>query len=161
MQTVMIQFGYSEKATKNRKNIPIDLTLINKFKKRREISFKVLWPFQHIKTLIWLLFHFVVVPGPPKNIKALPVDKNSIMISWLRPGEPNGEILGYSLYMKTMEKGRQFTQDFSLGPHINYYTMSGLHQVRSKGSLGSIHILRKHGTGWVGSEKDIFISIST
>ena len=78
------------------------------------------------------------------------------MISWLPPGEPNGEILGYSLYMKTMEKGRQFTQDFSLGPHINYYTMSGLHQVRSKGSLGDIHILRKHGTGWVGSEKGIF-----
>ncbi len=51
------------------------------------------------------------------------------MISWLPPSEPNGDILGYSLYMKTMEQGRQFTQDFSLGPHINYYTMSGLHQV--------------------------------
>lgn len=69
------------------------------------------------------------VPGPPMNIKALPLDKNSIMISWLPPNHPNGEILGYSLYMKTMEKGRQFTQDFSLGSHINYYTMSGLHQV--------------------------------
>ena len=65
------------------------------------------------------------------NIKALPLDKNSIMISWLSPYEPNGQILGYSLYMKTMEKGRQFTQDFSLGAHINYYTMSGLHQVRA------------------------------
>lgn len=51
------------------------------------------------------------------------------MISWLPPSQPNGEILGYSLYMKTMEKGRQFAQDFSLGSHINYYTMSGLHQV--------------------------------
>ena len=69
------------------------------------------------------------------------------MISWLPPGEPNGEILGYSLYMKTMEKGRQFTQDFSLGPHINYYTMSGLHQVQSKGSLGAIHELRQHNFG--------------
>lgn len=63
------------------------------------------------------------------NIKALPLDRNSIMISWLPPSQPNGEILGYSLYMKTMEKGRQFAQDFSLGSHINYYTMSGLHQV--------------------------------
>ena len=74
---------------------------------------------------------YQIVPGPPMNIKALPLDKNSIMISWLSPYEPNGQILGYSLYMKTMEKGRQFTQDFSLGAHINYYTMSGLHQVRA------------------------------
>ena len=78
------------------------------------------------------------MPGPPNNIKALPVDKNSIMISWLPPGEPNGEILGYSLYMKTMEKGRQFTQDFSLGPRINYYTMSGLHQVQAM-HTGTFH----------------------
>lgn len=70
------------------------------------------------------------VPGPPSNIKALPVDKNSIMVSWLPPSKPNGEILGYALYMKTMEQGRQFTQDFSLGSHVNYYTMSGLHQVK-------------------------------
>ena len=84
------------------------------------------------------------------------------MISWLPPGEPNGEILGYSLYMKTMEKGRQFTQDFSLGPHINYYTMSGLHQVRSKGSLGNIHILRTMGLGaWVQKKAFLLVCIST
>ena len=77
-------------------------------------------------------FHFfgLAVPGSPSNIKALPVDRNSIMISWLPPEEPNGEILGYSLYMKTMERGRQFTQDFPLASHVHYYTMGGLNQVK-------------------------------
>ena len=74
---------------------------------------------------------WISVPGPPSNIKALPVDRNSIMISWMPPDKPNGEILGYSLYMKTMELGRQFTQDFPLASHVNYYTMGGLNQVQT------------------------------
>ena len=77
-----------------------------------------------------VFFLLDAVPGSPSNIKALPVDRNSIMISWLPPEEPNGEILGYSLYMKTMERGRQFTQDFPLASHVHYYTMGGLNQVR-------------------------------
>ena len=81
---------------------------------------------QNLKTCFTLQ---ITVPGPPSNIKALPVDRNSIMISWMPPNKPNGEILGYSLYMKTMELGRQFTQDFPLASHVNYYTMGGLNQV--------------------------------
>ena len=90
---------------------------------------------KYLSNYIWHLkvsfISQISVPGPPSNIKALPVDRNSIMISWMPPDKPNGEILGYSLYMKTMELGRQFTQDFPLASHVNYYTMGGLNQVHT------------------------------
>nr|XP_040566824.1 Down syndrome cell adhesion molecule-like protein Dscam2 [Lepeophtheirus salmonis] len=68
------------------------------------------------------------IPGSPQNIKALSLDQHSILISWLPPLTPNGRIIHHSVFMKTMEEGRQFTQNFEVYPPSTTYTIRGLNQ---------------------------------
>ena len=48
-----------------------------------------------------------LVPGPPRNIKALSVDSSQILVSWLPPSQANGNILSYTVHCKTMMGGQQ------------------------------------------------------
>lgn len=52
-----------------------------------------------------------IVPGPPANIKAAALTGESILISWLSPNKPNGQITHYTVYNR--EAGR-------IGKHISY-----------------------------------------
>ena len=67
MQTVMIQFGYSEKATKNRKNIPIYLTLISTLDSGINIG---------VRLLIYGIFSM----GYVLNKEGNPLKKSEIML---------------------------------------------------------------------------------
>ncbi len=40
------------------------------------------------------------VPGPPEQVKALAMSSDSILVTWTRPLEPNGNIVRYLVYMK-------------------------------------------------------------
>ncbi|CAG9792462.1 unnamed protein product [Diatraea saccharalis] len=40
------------------------------------------------------------VPGPPSAIKVVVASSTSILVSWRRPDQPNGEILYYTVYVK-------------------------------------------------------------
>nr|XP_021209307.1 Down syndrome cell adhesion molecule-like protein Dscam2 isoform X1 [Bombyx mori] len=40
------------------------------------------------------------VPGPPPDIKVLVTSATSLLISWKRPDQPNGEILHFTAYIK-------------------------------------------------------------
>ena len=55
-----------------------------------------------------------LVPGSPSNIKSLAVDSSSLLISWLPPTDPNGKIVSYTVYSKTMVDGRQETKDLEV-----------------------------------------------
>ncbi|PSN41375.1 Down syndrome cell adhesion molecule-like protein 1 [Blattella germanica] len=43
------------------------------------------------------------VPGPPEQIKALPMTSDSIMVAWTRPLEPNGNIIKYNVYYHSLQ----------------------------------------------------------
>ena len=68
------------------------------------------------------------VPGPPSDIKAISVDEHTILVSWLDPRAANGRVVMYSVFMKTMESGRQFTQKYEVYPPHNHFSVRGLNQ---------------------------------
>ena len=70
----------------------------------------------------------LTVPGPPSDIKAISVDEHTILVSWLEPRAANGRIIMYSVFMKTMESGRQFTQKYEVYPPHNHFSVRGLNQ---------------------------------
>ena len=45
------------------------------------------------------------VPDSPENISALPLSSSSILVYWLPPLHPAGQITGYCLHVKTMIGG--------------------------------------------------------
>ncbi|TRY70745.1 hypothetical protein TCAL_04830 [Tigriopus californicus] len=68
------------------------------------------------------------VPSSPANIKAIASDQNTVLISWIPPEYPNGDLTHYSVFMKTMESGRQFTQHFEVYPPNTMFSVRGLNQ---------------------------------
>ncbi len=68
------------------------------------------------------------MPGPPADVKAVPVDQHSVLVSWLVPANPNGQLTQFAVYMKTMEQGRQFTQHFEVYPPETFFLVRGLNQ---------------------------------
>ncbi|CAD7083563.1 unnamed protein product [Hermetia illucens] len=62
------------------------------------------------------------VPSAPQDIKAIPASSKRIIISWLPPANPNGEITGYTFYMSVMESGHEDgTHKRVLGPHVEVH----------------------------------------
>ena len=49
------------------------------------------------------------VPSPPQNIKAVPVTSHSILVTWLPPLSPAGDITGYAIHLSTMMAGQPIT----------------------------------------------------
>ncbi|KAJ0174157.1 hypothetical protein K1T71_010303 [Dendrolimus kikuchii] len=47
------------------------------------------------------------VPSAPADIKAVVSSRNKILVSWLPPTNPNGVLVGYTLYMSVIEDGRE------------------------------------------------------
>ena len=67
-------------------------------------------------------------PGAPANVKAIPMDRYTVLVAWMPPLNPNGHLIHYTIYMKTMEKSRgQYTRQFRVS--------SG----QSSASAGSYH----------------------
>jgi len=46
----------------------------------------------------------ISVPSAPANIKAVASAPNKILVAWLPPSEPNGVLVGYTLYIS--EEGK-------------------------------------------------------
>jgi hypothetical protein len=64
------------------------------------------------------------IPGPPSSVKALAMSDDSILVSWQYPGEPNGRVILYTVYIKELDRSR----DTAPKSHkVNYLQMS--HQV--------------------------------
>ncbi|XP_063226995.1 cell adhesion molecule Dscam2 [Bacillus rossius redtenbacheri] len=47
------------------------------------------------------------VPSPPADIKAVISSTNKILVSWLPPLFPNGQLTGYTFYMGIIEDGKE------------------------------------------------------
>ena len=43
---------------------------------------------------------FLLVPGTPAGIKALALTADSILVSWLPPLQPNGQVIQYTVYSR-------------------------------------------------------------
>lgn len=63
-------------------------------------------------------------------MKAASSDQHSVLVSWLPPAEPNGELTHYTVFMRTMEGGRQFNQHFRVYPPDTHFSVRGLNQVQ-------------------------------
>jgi len=50
------------------------------------------------------LIMLIAVPSAPANIKAAASAPNKILVAWLPPAEPNGVLVGYTLYIS--EEGK-------------------------------------------------------
>ncbi|XP_076342768.1 cell adhesion molecule Dscam1-like isoform X2 [Tachypleus tridentatus] len=61
------------------------------------------------------------VPGPPADIKAMPMLPDAIMISWRPPLNPNGIIRKYTLYQRTSTGTNKNTIKMTLPPSQRYY----------------------------------------
>ena len=86
-------------------------------------------------------------------MKAVSLDGQSIVVSWLDPDRMNGKLSHSTVFMKTMDSGhRQLTQSFKVYPspeaesmevaddRTHYYVARGLNQVRVRANfaLGNI-----------------------
>ncbi|XP_059489075.1 cell adhesion molecule Dscam2-like isoform X3 [Neocloeon triangulifer] len=49
------------------------------------------------------------VPESPDEIKVVPSSLSSLIVSWLPPSRPNGQIASYKVYMRTLEGGKERT----------------------------------------------------
>ncbi|XP_055679736.1 cell adhesion molecule Dscam2 isoform X1 [Lutzomyia longipalpis] len=62
------------------------------------------------------------VPSAPSAIKAIPASSTKIIVSWLPPLHPNGEITGYTFYMSVFEGGRdEGTHKKILAPNVEMH----------------------------------------
>uniref|UniRef100_A0A1B0GF88 Down syndrome cell adhesion molecule-like protein Dscam2 n=1 Tax=Glossina morsitans morsitans TaxID=37546 RepID=A0A1B0GF88_GLOMM len=62
------------------------------------------------------------VPSAPQAIKAIPASSTKIIVSWLPPEFPNGDITGYTFYMSMLEGGREEgTHKRVLGPYVEMH----------------------------------------
>ena len=60
-----------------------------------------------------MIFSHFLEPGAPANVKAITIDKHTVLVAWMPPFNKNGRILHYTIYMKTMESSRgQYTRQF-------------------------------------------------
>ena len=66
------------------------------------------------------------MPDAPSNVKAVSSDRHSVLVSWLPPIKPNGQLTHYSVFMKTMESGRQFTQHYETPSTDQAFLVRGL-----------------------------------
>ena len=48
-------------------------------------------------------------PSAPANIKAVPTSSSSILVTWLPPLTPAGDITGYAIHLSTMMAGQPIT----------------------------------------------------
>ena len=55
------------------------------------------------------------LPSPPANIKAVPLSPQSILVTWLPPLHPAGEITGYAIHLSTMMAGQTITDKIEVG----------------------------------------------
>ena len=55
------------------------------------------------------------LPSPPANIKAVPLSAQSILVTWLPPLHPAGEITGYAIHRSTMMAGQTITDKIEVG----------------------------------------------
>lgn len=44
------------------------------------------------------------LPGAPGSVKALAMSRDSILVSWQHPEEPNGKVLQYTIYIKELDR---------------------------------------------------------
>ncbi|XP_065334191.1 cell adhesion molecule Dscam2-like isoform X1 [Cloeon dipterum] len=49
------------------------------------------------------------VPESPDDIKVVASSASSLIVSWLPPSRPNGQMLSYKVYMRTLEGGKERT----------------------------------------------------
>ena len=61
------------------------------------------------------------VPSAPENIKAVPLSTHSILVTWLPPASPAGDITGYAIHLSTMMAGQPITDKIEVGHfHLSY-----------------------------------------
>ena len=61
------------------------------------------------------------VPSAPANIKAVPLSTHSILVTWLPPASPAGDITGYAIHLSTMMAGQPITDKIEVGHfHLSY-----------------------------------------
>ena len=78
------------------------------------------------------LNHVVIfsAPGVPANVKAAVLSATSVLITWLPPISPNGEITKYTLYIKDAESRHSNTDLKIISSHLNKYAVKDLLQSR-------------------------------
>ncbi|XP_055380718.1 cell adhesion molecule Dscam2 isoform X2 [Condylostylus longicornis] len=69
------------------------------------------------------------VPSAPQAIKAIPASSTKIIVSWLPPLYPNGDIVGYTFYMSVLEGGRtEGSHKRVLGAHVEMHETQRLQE---------------------------------
>ncbi|KAK3932604.1 Down syndrome cell adhesion molecule-like protein Dscam2 [Frankliniella fusca] len=66
------------------------------------------------------------VPGEPGDIKALVMDSESIMLSWRSPRHPNGILLRYKIYMRSLDGLGLAKDEFEVPPSQTHYRITHL-----------------------------------
>ncbi|CAH2233234.1 jg20123 [Pararge aegeria aegeria] len=54
------------------------------------------------------------IPGPPADIKAIPISEDAVIVSWLAPAQKNGKIRHYTVYNRPQRSG---PHAHALAPH--------------------------------------------
>ena len=60
------------------------------------------------------------VPSAPANIRAVPLSTQSILVTWLPPASPAGDITGYAIHLSTMMAGQPITDKIEVGSFIKF-----------------------------------------
>ncbi|XP_047108457.1 Down syndrome cell adhesion molecule-like protein 1 homolog isoform X1 [Schistocerca piceifrons] len=66
------------------------------------------------------------VPDKPDDIKALVVNAETLLISWLKPKFPNGVIKKYIVYVRSLDGGTLLREEYEIPPTQTHYILSHL-----------------------------------
>ena len=45
---------------------------------------------------------YISAPGPPRSIKVVVDSQDAVVVSWLPPAQPNGVIVQYNIYVRSV-----------------------------------------------------------
>ena len=65
------------------------------------------------------------LPSPPANMKAVPVSGQSLLVTWLPPLHPAGEITGYAIHLSTMMAGQTITDKIEVTQSAGLSSLRG------------------------------------
>uniref|UniRef100_T1JAC9 Down syndrome cell adhesion molecule-like protein Dscam2 n=1 Tax=Strigamia maritima TaxID=126957 RepID=T1JAC9_STRMM len=69
---------------------------------------------------------FEDVPESPEKVKALVASEDSILLTWLPPSQPNGIIIRYTVYIRTIDKDKENTTKMIVSGSQLSYDFKGL-----------------------------------
>ena len=80
----------------------------------------------HFKAELFVLPIVIpIAPGPPSNLRFVPIDSTSLRFSWELPAQPNGVVIGYNYSCTQTESAEEVARN-TTNSNITSVVLTGL-----------------------------------